>query len=78
MDIQKLLNASSYSTQGVGAAGTVVNAPKIPFKGEPAEAQKQTKQTVGVNEAMNGQAVYTVGQAGIADGVAGKKLNLIA
>lgn len=33
--------------------------------------------TSGINESMNGQAVYTAGQAGVADGVAGKKLNLI-
>lgn len=80
MDIQKLLNISSYTAQGVGAAGagTSVTAPKIPFKGETPETQKQSKQTVGVNESMNGQAVYTAGQAGIADGIAGKRLNLIA
>ena len=34
--------------------------------------------TAGINEAMNGQSVFTQAQAGIAAGEAGKKINLIA
>lgn len=80
MELTKL-NPFDFSTKGVGQAGgsKAVNPGALTTGGGSAAGSSNlfAKQTEGINEAMNGQSVFTVGQAGVPNGVAGKKLNVV-
>lgn len=73
------INPFNQAAQSIGAVGGNQSV-QGGFSGATKSVDKPqlfASTTSGINESMNGQAVYTAGQAGVADGVAGKKLNLI-
>lgn len=66
--------------QGVGATGGNQQVNRTSFTGGGTSSGSSnlfSKNTAGINEAMNDQPVFTTAQAGIKSGVAGKKFNAI-